>query len=87
MNLRRGNCPSRAQGGGPGHSGARRWFWTGEGGPGLRKGVLEQGDDPGDECSELGNSLACGEQELTPLLDKQTLVGQECGCKLMVFEK
>uniref|UniRef100_A0A8D2N1J8 Transcription factor COE1 n=1 Tax=Zonotrichia albicollis TaxID=44394 RepID=A0A8D2N1J8_ZONAL len=30
-----------------------------------------QGGDPGHGCSELGNSLACGEQEFTPLLDKQ----------------
>lgn len=60
MNLRRGNCPSRAQGGGPGHG----------------KGILGQGGDPRHGCSELGNSLACGEQELTPLLDKQALVGQ-----------
>lgn len=74
MNSRRGNCPSRAQRGGPGH------------GKGIlgKEVVLDrgrgswarEGDDPGHGCSELGNSLVCGEQELTPLLDKQVWVGQ-----------
>lgn len=78
MNLRKGNCPSRAQGGGPGHG---QGILGQGGGSGQGKVVLGsgrgmQGGDPGHGCSELGDSLVCGEQELTPLLDKQMLVGQ-----------
>lgn len=46
---------------------------------GLGRGSWVRGGVPGHRCSELGSSPApeaCGEQELTPLLDKQVLVGR-----------
>lgn len=58
------------QGGGPGHEG---------GGPGLRKGVLGARRCSWAQMLRTGSSpapVACGEQELTPLLDKQVLVGR-----------
>lgn len=41
--------------------GKARTFWDKE----VFLDMTQEGGNPGHGCSELGNSLACGEQELT----------------------